>query len=225
MIHALMVSVNYADFLAHTLPELQRVVDGVTVITSWEDIETYIVASEHGVNVCRTDAFRHNFCKGAAINEALACRPFEKDCWLLHVDADIAVLDKIHTDRLDKTVLYGAQRYSVIGRRCWRSTKHKHEAWKKMRPCPQDAPFTKERYRLKHSIKKRRALPPGFFQLWHSSSFRDYPHESLDASLDDILHAERFAKTAILPNFGVYHLESEDHDLKANWQGRRTGLF
>lgn len=227
MIHALMVSVNYADFLAHTLPLAQRIANKVTVITSWEDEATYIVADTHGADICRTDLFQTGFRKGAAIDNALSLLPLDsEDCWLLHLDADIAILDDIDLEGLDQQTLYGANRYSVQGQALWRGIMKRPKTWRKMDPCSQDAPFLTHRARRgRRIIHRGTLLPPGFFQLWHSSFIAGYPSESPDASLDDILHAKRFPNTAVLQDFGVYHLESYDHDLKANWQGRTTRRF
>lgn len=223
MIHAFTVAVNYADFLQFTLPELTRIVDKVTVITTEEDKAVQELAAQHKADVHLTKWLKHNFRKGKAINEAiLATVPAD---WILHIDADIGLLAAIDTSALNKATLYGAERYSIRSVQGWGLVQCFPEAFHKMSPCPQDAPFTKERYRMRARIHRRKVLPPGYFQLWHSSHICSYPCRSIDASLDDILHTDNFNKTAILPNFGVYHLESEDHDLKANWQGRTTGHF
>ena len=225
MICAFMVSVNYADYLTHTLPYTKRFADKVVVITSHTDYATHAVALEHDVFIHCSDLFNASFKKGAAINEAMQLFKPQQDAWLLHLDSDICIFNEIDTELLSKDTLYGAQRYSVRGRRAWQLVRQRRISWESMRPCSQDAPFLHPSYRIRSRIRRRRLLPPGFFQLWHSSMFADYPAVALDASLDDMLHAERFEKTDVLPNFGVYHLESSDHDLKANWNGRTTGLF
>jgi hypothetical protein len=220
MIHAVTVSVNYADYLWHTLPALVRIADKVTVITLATDTEARGLATKYSAEVHLTGQLKGNFRKGKAIREALSRADND---WLLHVDADIGILQQIDTTELCKNTLYGAHRYSISGEFQWELIKGVPTCWRKMSPCPQDEPFTSVRFRRKSRTSK--VLPPGYFQLWHSSQGKTYPSRSIDASLDDILHAERFKSTAILPNFGVYHLESKDHDLKANWQGRTTGRF
>lgn len=223
MIHAFTVAVNYADFLQFTLPELTRIADKVTVITTEEDKAAQELAAQHKADVHLTKWLKHNFRKGKAINEAL--QTFRPTDWVLHVDADIGILQPIDTNKLDKATLYGAERYSIRSVQDWVLACNFPHSWYKMSPCSQPIPFFGERLILRARIRRRKLLPPGFFQLWHSSHTCRYPCRSIDASLDDILHCDNFSKTAILPNFGVYHLESEDHDLKANWQGRTTGHF
>jgi hypothetical protein len=202
----------------------------VVVVTTWDDTLTKILVRDvdqslKNVVCLKTDIFTAKsatFAKGAAINWALTMS--QPEGWILHVDGDILLPAPIDTSDLDKGALYGCRRYSV-DRPLLSKIGRNRVSYKELRPCSQDDPFLDTNSRHRSMRRRRRLLPPGFFQLWHSSKFCDYPSQSPDASLDDMLHAERFERCEILPNYGVYHLESRDHDLKANWQGRTTGNF
>ncbi len=225
LIQAVTVSVNYADFLQETLPHLMRVVDRAVVVTTPSDAETIRVAEKCGALCHQTESFFAGgapFRKGLAISEGLAALgPSANDSWLLHIDADIAIFDQIDTDGLHPMVLYGCNRYCVRGRESWQKLLELRSV--EMPIAAQDAPFLKPYPR--RGRRGGRLLPPGFFQLWHGSSGVSYPSQARDAALDDMTHAQRFPECRVIENLKVYHLESDDHQLKANWRGRATSKF
>src|SRR5262245_56081407 len=89
-IEAVVTCVNYADFLAHTLPLNKPHFDRMIVVTAPEDRDTQKVCDAWRQKYHATDCFRSRwseFCKGAGINEGLA--KLDKDAWIVHMDADI----------------------------------------------------------------------------------------------------------------------------------------
>ena len=86
------VSVNYGDRLADTLPKNIKLFDQFVVVTSPEDTLTQKVAEEHGATVvlssrCYEDD--HSFNKGRMLNEGLAA--LKDPDWVILTDADITL--------------------------------------------------------------------------------------------------------------------------------------
>ena len=74
MIEAVVTSVNYADFLAATLPTNRYQFDRMVVVTAPEDTATQRVCEFNNVQVILTDSFNSRwgeFCKGCGINDGL----------------------------------------------------------------------------------------------------------------------------------------------------------
>ena len=73
--------------------------------------------------------------------------------------------------------------------------------------------------------------PIGYFQMWHSSWTRKYqlryPDVQGSAENDDVQWALRWPRQqrVSLPTIRVYHLESENAKMGANWSGRTTKPF
>ena len=92
MLTVLTTSLNYADYLAETLPLMQAIAGRVIVITAEQDKDTNAIAAQNCVEVFNTPAFFRDgavFAKGSAINAALL--HYKKSLanqWLLHMDAD-----------------------------------------------------------------------------------------------------------------------------------------
>ncbi len=123
-IEALVICVDYADYLAETLPCLLKQVERVVVVTSLDDERTAEVVARHDrVELVRTDAFYRNgdiFNKGAAINEGL--QRLALNSWTLLMDADTAILDAIQLPA-DRQAIYGARRLRVCGPMQWEHVK------------------------------------------------------------------------------------------------------
>lgn len=207
MLVAFTTSVNYSDYLAATLPYTLAAADRVIVITAPSDYATREVAACHGAEPFCTEAFFSNgavFAKGTAINAALQAYKAElEDCWLLHVDADVVLRGRPDTNQLATDVLYGAQRVPIIGEEGWRR-------------------FLKIG-RARACASRRVTKPIGFFQLWHSSNWRDYPTLSDNASWDDMEFIKQFQRYRLIEH--VYHLQTSDLQRRCNWNGRVSAVF
>lgn len=223
--------VNYADFLACTLPLNRQAFDHLVVVTSPEDEETQRLCEFHYVECVVTDAFGSDGCfrKGAAINAGL--ERLALDGWVAHVDADIALppqtrpmLDSID---LDPAMLYGCDRLNVLGYEEWRKYLRKprlvHEAdvYVHLDAFPVGTRFV---WPEGHGY-----VPIGFFQLWHPgvSGVRSYPTEHTNAGRSDMFFAGQWPRhrRGMLPELVALHLESEQREQGANWDGRVTQPF
>lgn len=91
MLNAILVSVDYTDFLRLTLPWNRRHFDRVMVVTSTADqVNVLPVARENGCQVYATDSFYcdgANFNKWAAMEEGLDA--LGREGWLCIMDADV----------------------------------------------------------------------------------------------------------------------------------------
>lgn len=228
--------VNNADFLAHTLPNNRTMFDRLIVVTAPEDKDTQRVCRYWNVECLPTDAFRTRwgqFCKGNAINEALAKLSL-KD-WVLHFDADIFIPPlgrKVLTDaKLDKSMIFGLDRLEFKS----------YEDFQRFYGNPQL--HTDGDYNCFVNVQHAGVnigtrvtfgheggyIPIGFFQLWNpnGSGQMKYADGHTDASREDNVFASRWArsKRGFLPELLVYHLESENASMAVNWKKRTTKPF
>lgn len=109
----IVVSVDYDDYLALTLPWNARHMDEVLVITSFEDQATpRIVDSVPNARLLRTDGFyRHGakFNKGQAIEDGFGVLGHKG--WILVHDADVLLPRDLQLPPLEIGKLYSTHRY------------------------------------------------------------------------------------------------------------------
>lgn len=89
-LRAVVVSVDYSDLLALTLPHNRHHFAEVLVVTSWADIATQQLAKQHDCTCYATNAFYNrgaDFNKWAALEEGLDF--FGRRDWLCLLDADV----------------------------------------------------------------------------------------------------------------------------------------
>lgn len=232
-IEAVVVCVDYADFLEVTLLQLLPAVDALVVVTSPDDWRTQKLCDKAGVRVEITTAMHDHgrrFSLGAAVDAGL--KSLTLPDWALVLDADIILPARFHQTvqhlQLDPMKLYGIDRVHCRGWHSWRrfiST-----------PAPVlscEVPFLRDfpvgaRIRLDgHGY-----LPCGFFQLWNAAAtgYRDYPiHENGTAEGSDMLHAGRFPRQyrELIPEIVGIQLETDaaTDPIGVNWAGRKTGEF
>jgi hypothetical protein len=229
-IEAITVCVSYTDFLEHTLPENLQHLDRLVVVTHPDDKKTQSLCEKFGVDCVPTKEMHRDgdkFNKGRAINLGLS--HLRHDGWLLHLDADILLPHKFRQmlshSQLDSTCIYGADRLNCVTYDHWMKHKHKtvpQHQWRYMVTPNSEFPLGS---RLLH--QEYGYCPIGYFQMWHSSQKRKYPITAGSAEHDDVLFAVQWerSKRILLPEFFVYHLESESAQMGANWQGRKTKPF
>lgn len=109
------VSVNYADKLAQTLPRNINLFDEFVVVTTEDDIETQRVARENGATLVLSNrCFEedHAFNKGRMLNEGLAA--LKDPDWVILTDADItlnpATREYVFGHSLNPGIIYFTQR-------------------------------------------------------------------------------------------------------------------
>jgi hypothetical protein len=230
-LEAVTVCVDYADFLAHTLPANKHLFDRLVVVTDTRDVATRRLCAYHHVECVQTDAFYLNdaaFNKGRGINAGLAA--LDLDGWLLHIDADIVLppraRDIIERIDLDQSHIYGIDRLMC----------RSFDAWLGFLAAPEiqheDEVFVQANaFDLGVRVAKTDAdgyVPIGFFQLWHGSTGRlRYPDGHGAAARADMLFAQQWprASRTLIPEIVGIHLESETAPGGANWRGRRTKTF
>jgi hypothetical protein len=234
-IEAITTCVNYADFLAHTLPLNMRHFDRIIVATGPADKQTQRVCDYYGVKTVRTDAFNAQwegkFCKGCGINAGL--EELDKDAWILHLDADVILQPNfrqvIENADLDTTMIYG----------CDRAEFRSFEDWQRFYGAPE--PHTQGNgffIHIEHTGQQLGTrvqfghgggyIPIGFFQLWHADSkvFK-YPQGHTTAGREDSVFATNWPrrKRALIPEIIAYHLEAEAAPMGVNWKGRQAKPF
>jgi Glycosyl transferase family 2 len=230
IIECVIVSKNYSDFLAHTIAENLTQVDRMVVVTHPDDKATQALCNKFGVDCLETEVMHDDgdsFNKGRAINLGLS--HLRHEGWLMHLDADILLPHNfkkmLKHARLDEKCIYGADRLNVKSYEHWLENKHKtipQHQWRYLVVPPTEFPIGA---RLLH--QEYGWCPIGYTQIWHASTRRKYPIISGSAEHSDVLFAVQWARRnrILLPEFFVYHLESEPVAMGANWNGRKTKPF
>ncbi len=219
--------VGFDEILDVTLTLNHPHVDTMIVVTSHADRKTQQVAAKHGATCVQTDLFSKNgrkFNKGAAINAGF--NRFHYYGWRLHLDADIALPDNFnrllfnHT-HLDRNCIYGADRMDIIGQESIRRLLHgltpnkpQHHQGYFVDPIGHLSP----RY-LDHL---HGYVPIGFFQMWHASCQKAYPHSLGTAAHDDVMFASSWPENCrrLLPSVVCYHLCENTPYLGQHWEGK-----
>lgn len=198
----IIVAVNYNDFLLTTLTRNIKIFDDITVITSTGDKMCQMICEKFGVNLIVSDIMYDSgakFNKGKAIN--LAIQSIKDPGYILLIDADIIVKEKIDTENLDPETLYTSDRWMC-------------ESY-------EDLLRTEREFNgLKKYIKNESDRGLGFFQLFHTSKSISYPETSDNAAFSDLLFRDKFTNKENIKNT-VIHLGRS----YTNWDGRTTDRF
>lgn len=230
-LEAVIVCINYSDFLRVTLPYTKKHFDRIIVVTDSKDQETADVCLENDVKCIRTDVFYQNgkINKALGINEGLP--HLDRDGWVVQLDADIWLPDTtkkvLEALPLDESCIYGIDRMMCESRQEW-------DAFIRTRPVIHDT----ARFFLNLSyfrIGKRIIIddcyfPIGFFQMWHParSGVMSYPNDA-DANFEktDTLHVKQFPRKnrILIPEMICVHLASERASMGQNWMGRMSKKF
>ncbi len=231
-LEAVVVCVDYSDFLAATLPINVRFFDRLVVISTPDDYRTEVVCDCVGVELIKTDVFnkeKGEFCKGKGINEGLS-RLLMSD-WVVHLDADIVLPGNtrrsLEKAELDPTCVYGIDRFSCRSYEDWcRYSAHprpvlQHDTMVHPWLFPVGTRICRGQY--------GGYLPIGFLQLWNpkGSDVFSYPENHTRADRTDVLFSLNWPrrKRILLPEIIGIHLESEQAPSGANWSGRTTKKF
>jgi hypothetical protein len=238
-LEAVVICVDYADYLEETLPYLLPHVDDLVVVTTPDDLRTKTVCHRYSVRCLETRCFHDQgepFNKARGINFGLA--HLKLDGWVLHIDADTVLPPRtrymLAETTLDARKLYGADRVHCVGRAAWDAWKARpwvHPEWRCLVHAPGDN--WKLGSRIVH-MDHHGYCPIGFFQLWHpaGSGVDRYPEVGqVTAEHSDVRHAIRFdrARRQLLPEIITIHLETKDkgdnRSMGQNWSGRKTPEF
>jgi glycosyltransferase involved in cell wall biosynthesis len=235
-LEGIIICVNYADFLAHTLPHNRNQFNSLIVVTDTKDTRTKDVCDYYHVRCIQTDVFYENgdnFNKGKAINEGL--KHLSKQGWVLHLDADIYlppltkyILDNLEGE-LEQNKIYGADRLMCPSYKEWIQfldmPRHIQESYVFIHL---DA-FPIGVRVCEYNNKNAGYEPIGYFQLWHpnASGVDNYPTQHDYCDRTDVLHIKKFPRhrRELLPEIIVIHLDSDKNAMGTNWQGRKTPAF
>jgi len=219
-------SVGFDDILDVTLETNHKHFDTMIVVGKGDDVKTRKCCEKHNAIFVESHLFGkngRNFNKGAAINQGFG--HFQWYGWRLHLDSDIMLPDNFrrmlfnHT-QLDRECLYHADRVDVIGwdeinaLRYPKTPQHHHNVIQTHARRP-----LRERY----VDKLYGFIPIGYFQLWHATKQKVYPHGLGTAAHDDVLFAAQWAPEhrRMLPSAVVHHVCAKQPQYKENWDGKR----
>ena len=230
-IEAVTVCVNYADFLAETLPWNMQHFSKIVVVTSFDDKETLELCRKLSVECRPTDVMYMDgdkFNKGRAVDFGIGY--LRGTDWMCHIDADtwLPPMTRNHLEKahLDPEFIYGIDRCLCPDYDAWKSFisgspahQHDYNCRVKMPPFP-----IADRISL---IEHSGYIPIGYFQLWHGKHNRRYPLHHHTAERSDVLFPLQWPSKnrAIIGEVVGIHLESELSELGANWSGRTTKRF
>ena len=232
-LEAVLVCVDYADFLRETLPRNLHLFDRMVVVTSYADQATPGVCKRFGVDCRQTDvgtAQGDVFNKGRMIDYGLGY--LSRSDWVVHLDADMVLpptaRDRLGEAKLDPDCVYGIDRVNCVGYAAWQKFASNLDA---THPWHQHCVLATPPFPLASRIVLREHggyVPIGFFQLWNAARrpYR-YPLAQGDAEHTDVLFSLQWplANRRLFPGIVGIHLESEPTRMGANWQGRTTRPF
>ena len=204
-IDVIITSVDYNDFLILSLENNTKYFDNITVVTSNDDIICQNICKSYGVKCITTDSFYEDdflFNKGKAIN--IGIESIVNPEFILLLDADIIVTNKIELSNLETDTLYTSDR--------WICYNHfQYERWRKGETQVNNLP------------KYERDNGYGFFQLFNFNNSLDvkwYPSELENSSHPDLKFSSYFPKKQTI-DVDIIHLGY----VKKNWNGRKSKKF
>ncbi len=235
ILEAVIVCVQYSDFLAHTLPANKNQFNKLVVVTTPDDIETQKLCEYHHVQCLQTNVFFENgdvFNKAKGINAGI--QQLTQEGWVLHLDSDMVLPPQfrgtLEPINLDPTYVYGVDRLMCTSFADWSDHVHKphltQEASIFIHPTCPTMPVGA---RIAKYGTAEGYIPIGFFQLWNpkGSGINHYPQEHGDAGRSDMLFSMQWprSKRGFIPEIITIHLESEKCEMGSNWRGRKTQMF
>jgi len=186
----LVTCVNMSSYLTVSLNHNRNFFKDYYVLTSSTDSKTIELCKQNNVNVIEYNQF---YIRGAKFNKSGAIKFAQQklhklypSSWILLLDVDVIItdecIDKINKTELNKSYLYGVQRYDV-----WNS----------------EELHNKNLTRLYSNVN-----PCGYFQLYYNKNMY-YPEFSKNASWCDILFIRKFKSACKLKNSYIFHIGKE----------------
>lgn len=201
-LRAVIVCVDYYDYLKLTLPWNQHHFKEMMIVTSREDLKTLEVGLSFGARVFRTDSFYDDgaeFNKWKALEEGLD--RFGRYGWICLMDADVC-WPQIVSDH----ILRSGNIYSPYRRMCPHTKKIPEESsWKK---------YPRHRYSRPHELS-------GYTQIFHAEdpNLGNPPWHEINwrhaGGADTFFQAKWPAQNRIRPDWEVLHL-----GVAGQWTGR-----
>lgn len=232
-LEAIIVCVNYSDFLAWTLPFSRQQFDNIIIITDKNDAKTQALCEYWHIKCIRTEINKdEGFPKGKLINIGLENLIYND--WVVHQDADLYLPP--HFRRLFENITKDAQSIYTMDRMMCQSYKE----WIQFLESPQvqwenniwihSGPF-KAGVRIAQ-MEKDGCVPIGYFQCWNQGVMNlMYPTEHTSAARGDMQFGMQFPrnKRQFLNECIAIHLESPlsngKIEMGQNWNGRTSEEF
>lgn len=231
-LEAVIVCVDYADFLAWSILFNRSQFDNIIVVSDCDDIDTHRVCEQYHVNCIKTDKCHEDgvFNKGKMINEGLSHLKYND--WVIHIDADICLpthfRNFINTLKLDTSCLYSVDRLMCKSFEEWikylaePKPQYENSIFVHPSPFPMGVRLANQGY--------GGWLPIGYFQMWNQGKQKlEYPTEHTGAARTDVQFTLKFPreKRVLIPEIFAIHLETQlpDKTMGANWNGRTTPKF
>jgi GR25 family glycosyltransferase involved in LPS biosynthesis len=198
------VSVDYNDYLSLTLEHNSKIFQNITIVTSETDQKCEEICQKWGAKCIKTNEMYSDgskFNKGKAINIGLDS--IENPDFILILDADIIVKNRIDLDLLEEDVLYTSDRKIL-------ESINDYNRWISDNNC-------------KARIESNRGL--GFFQLFQINNpvlnkGEIYPEDFGEANGCDLKFRDFFKKREKIDN-QIIHLGPA----YKNWKGRKSPFF
>ena len=242
IIEALVVSVDYADYLHFFLDFNIRYFDHLIVVTDIHDNATIDLCKKYdGVECVQSKRLYENgdlFNKGKAINDGID--KLWGTGWVVLMDSDIILLPnfrKTFIARLDKNKLYGIPRKECHTYE-WKQYLHGNKLQRKH--IFKNLDFVNCSGKFKHSPKQKKTIKKygsrsgtkilGYLQMFHHSNFNNkneykYSERYGHAGTSDIIFMQKWASKnrKVLRHMTAIHLA---HGKPAsNYRGRKSELF
>lgn len=234
-IEAIIICINYSDFLRVTLPTNKAFFDKIVIVTDCNDIATHKVCEFYNVQCIKTNEFYKDGSTIAnkAIGINIGLKHISKGAWVVQLDADIwlppMTRDIIENYPLDGKCIYGIDRLMCNSYKEWvdfiHSSEHKplHEGYIYLHL---------HHFHIGQRVVEYKGegyMPIGFFQLWNPSlsEIESYPVEIVGYDRTDVLHLKQFERInrRFIADLICVHLASEEHGMGQNWNGRKTIPF
>lgn len=232
---------RYQDYLAWFLLCNKPIFNKLVVVTGEDEWEVSNLCRHYNVTCVKTNLFKDNFNKAAAINVGL--NHLARTDWLCHIDCDIILpprtREMLDVAQLQKDTLYSALRMDVIG----------FDEWIKflMKPA-----FIHEKEIYLHYPYKVSALvsktftkdvdfefekgycPVGYLQIFHDNGtkklYPESPKSQASAARNDmefsLMNWPKRIHRQLIPELNCLHLMMPDGKEKGvNWGGRKTQKF
>ena len=172
-LEAVVICVDYADYLAETLPFLLPHVDDVVVVTTPEDGRTHRVCKRHGVRFLPTRCFYREGEPSTRPAGSTTGWPTSSSTAGCSTSMRTSSCRRARgtcsaTSDLDPRKLYGCDRVNCVGRAAWDDLKADPEVqyeWSCLVKPPRRWPLGA---RIAH-MEYGGYCPIGFFQLWNPS--------------------------------------------------------
>jgi hypothetical protein len=232
-IEAVVICVNYADFLAWTLPANRNQFDRMVVVTTPDDTATQKLCETYDVECVQTDVFTADgdvFAKAKGINAGL--KRLTRNGWVVHMDADIYLPPKtrrvISNLPLDSGKIYGCDRLMCPSAqdfaRYLDAPTPIQEGWVFVHPTAFPVGVRIAQYMEPGGGY----VPIGYWQMWNpkGSGTHFYPETHGTAARTDFQFGASWPRERreLLPEVIAIHLESAP-GMALNWEGRVTPPF